>query len=403
MTIRLTAAILFFSASFLSASDWPQWRGPTGMGVAEDKDLPLTWGGKDNVNVLWKVALPKTDQSQSSPVVSNDRIFVTTAVNVPLEQHVTCYKKSDGSRLWETTVPNGPWIMKDLRGGYTCSTPATDGERVFALFGSSKLAALNNEGHIVWQHDIEPRNFDVAISSSPILYKDNVILLCDQNNKTAFMVAYNRKSGEKAWEMKRPEAGFNHSTPMIATVGGKPQMLVAASEALQGVDPENGKVLWFAKCKGDIATPVTDGKLVYVDNARGGVGCCVDATGSGDVTATNVKWTYKTMVDGFNSGIIADGRLYRLFKQLKCIDLATGQEIYSETLGPGTPHASPILTPDGRIYYASAGTSYVIKTGPKFELLAKNELGDNSSASAAISDGLIILKGAKNLFCVGKK
>jgi outer membrane protein assembly factor BamB len=190
---------------------------------------------------------------------------------------------------------------------------------------------------------------------------------------------------------------------MIGTVGGKPQMLIAASEALQGVDPENGKVLWWAKCKGDIATPVTDGTLVYVDNARGGAGCCVDATGSGDVTATNVKWTYKTMVDGFNSPLIADGRLYRLFKQLKCIDVATGQEIYSETLGPGTPHASPILTPDGRIYYASAGTTYVIKTGPKFELLAKNELGDNSSASAAISDGLIILKGAKNLFCIGKK
>jgi outer membrane protein assembly factor BamB len=405
MKIRFSAAgVMAVALTFVStASDWPQWRGPSGMGLAEDKDLPLTWGGKDNANVLWKVALPKTSTSQSSPIVWKDKIFIATAFNDPLEQRVTCYSKKDGNRLWETPIPNGPWIMKDLRGGYSCSTPCTDGERVYALFGSSTFSALDLDGKVVWQKSVEPRNFDVAISTSPIIYKDTVILLCDQNNKTSFLVAYDRKSGDVKWEAKRPDVGFNHSTPLLADVAGKKQLIIAASNVLQGADPDNGNIIWSAKAKGDIGTPVISGNLVYSDDARGGTGICVDATGTGDLTA-NIKWSFKTMVEGFNSPIIADGCVYRLLKQLKCLDLNTGEVIYSEKLGEGgTPHASPILTPDGRIYYASAGTTYVIKAGKTFELLAKNDLGDNSSASAAISDGLIILKGAKNLYCIGKK
>lgn len=400
---------LFFAAfcfvtliSMTQASDWPQWRGPSGMGICEDSGLPLSWGGKDNENVVWKVPIPKTDVSQSSPIVWKDKIFITTAVNKPLEQRVTCFKKSDGTQLWSTVVPEGPWIMTDLRGGYSCSTPCTDGERVYAVFGSSTLAALDFEGKIVWQKSIEPRNFDVAISASPILYKNTLILLCDQKG-TSFIAAYDLKTGDVKWTEKRPTVNFNHSTPLLATVNGKPQLLIGASNALQGADPENGKILWSAKAKGDIATPVFADNLAYVDDARGGLGMCVDATGSGDVTATNVKWSFKTLVEGFNSPIIADGRLYRLFNQLKCFDLKTGELVYAEKLGEKPLHASPFVTPDGRIYYASSGTTWIVKTGPKFELLGKCELGDPSSASAAVSDGRIILKGAKFLFCIGKK
>lgn len=399
---RFICLIVFVFSLLASASDWPQWRGPLGNGVCTELDLPLAWNAKDGTNIRWKVPLPKTDQSQSSPIVWKDKIFVITAINNPLAQHVTCFQKSDGKQLWEKEIPPGPWILKDLRGGYTCSTPCTDGERVYAFFGSSVLVALDFAGEIVWSKPVEPRNFDVAIATSPIIYKDTVILFCDQNGKTSFVRAYDRKTGETKWETKRPDVVFNHSTPLLTEVNGKPQLLVASSGALQGVSPDDGSVIWFAKGKGDIGTPVFANGLAYMDDGRGGTGICVDATGTGDQTS-KIKWSFKTMVEGFNSPIIVDGRLYRLFNDLKCFDLATGKPVYSERMGARAIQASPFATPDGRIYYASAGTTNVVKAGEKYELLATNELGDSSSASAAVSDGVIIFKGAKNLFCVGKK
>src|SRR5262249_16769303 len=137
-----------------AAAHWPGWRGPTGMGYTEDRELPITWGGPKQENVLWKVPLfedgdkIRLDQDQSSPVGWGDRVFVTASWwragvgqdRYP-EHHVTCFRAADGKRLWDTKVPPGPWLLKDLRGGYTAPTPAADGERVYAQFGSAVLAA----------------------------------------------------------------------------------------------------------------------------------------------------------------------------------------------------------------------------------------------------------------------
>ena len=383
------------------ASDWPQWRGPSGMGLCEDSGLPLTWGGKDNANVIWKSALPKSDISQSSPIVWHDKVFVTTALNKPVEHHLTCYQKTDGKQLWDVLVPPGPWILTDLRGGYSCSTPATDGELVFVVFGSALIAAYDFEGKPVWRNELNPHSFDVAISSSPLIYKDTVILLCDQTKNDSFLVAYDRKSGAVKWQEKRPSAGFNHSTPSIAAVNGKTQMFVSASNALQGVDPDTGKVTWWCASKGDVSTPVLGGNLVYTDEGRGGPGICVDASGTGDVTKTLIKWTMKTGTNGFNSPIVVGDYLYRISSNLRCFKLATGEEVWSQRLG-GDFNPSPIATADGVIYYAGAGPSWAIRAGPKFELLGQSDLGEPGSASPAVSDGRIFLKGSANLFCVGK-
>jgi outer membrane protein assembly factor BamB len=415
----LLAILAFLSAVAANAGDWPAWRGPTGQGVSDEKDLPLTWNGKTGENIAWKVRLPgqdgktRQDQNQSSPIVVKNRVVVTVsfwsgdvdAVKVHPAHHVVCYDAIDGKQLWDVTVKPGPWQFSDLRGGYTAPTPASDGERIYVVFGSSVITALDLDGKEVWRKDIVPFDFDVAIGSSPLVYGETVILQCDGIKKSSRLVAVDRKTGEVRWEQKRPGNDFSHSTPTLAKIGGKDQLLVAASNAIQGVDPTDGNVLWSCDGKGDTVSPVLGGSIVYCDSGRGGLGIAVDATGSGNVSKTHLKWKAPQVPEGFSSPVIVGDLLYRLHNPgvLKCWKLSDGETVFTERLEGVSVSASPFTTPDGRIYCASAGKTYVIKAGPKLEVLAINDLGDGAHPSAAVANGRIYLKGRQYLYCIGKK
>lgn len=416
----IVCALLAF-APHAAAEDWPCWRGPTGQGLSNEKDLPLTWGGKNNDNVLWKIALPgveekgKFDNNQASPIVWKDRVIVSmvywpadrTPKEFP-EHRVACYPAADGKKLWETAVPPGPWLLTDLRGGYSAPTPATDGERIYALFGSSVLAALDMDGKIVWRKEVAPYAWDVAIGTSPFLYKDTVLVVVD-GNKSAIsrLVAYDKKTGEIRWEQKRPTCSFAHSTPILIEVKGKPQLVVAASNAIQGLDPADGKPIWWCSNPGDVTTPVFGGGVVYCDSARGGPGVAVDPTGEGDVTKTHIKWQIPKIPEGYYSSPVAFGdMLYRTHREnlIRCTQLATGKEVYDERLPPGVPgHVSPVVTADGRLYLASGGKSVVLAVGPEFKVLGTSDLGDAGPASPAVANGRLYIKGGRNLYCIGKK
>jgi hypothetical protein len=233
--LALGAAILLAPA-FARAGDWPQWRGPTGLGYTDEKDLPLTWGGKTNENVLWKVDLPKSHNPYSSPVAFKDKVVLTWATNEPLAQHVTCYQASDGKQLWDAVVPPGKLKLTDTRGTYCAGTPAADEAGVYVVFGSAVVAALDWGGNPRWRHDLERVAFDVCAGSSPILYKDTLIYLADMTEKKSSLIAFDRKTGALRWEALRPEMQFAHSTPAIIQVGGKDLMVIAASTAIQGAD-----------------------------------------------------------------------------------------------------------------------------------------------------------------------
>jgi outer membrane protein assembly factor BamB len=399
--------------------DWPGWRGPTGQGISREKNLPIRWGGKDATNIRWRALLPgqrdkaRQDQNQSSPIVRRGRVFVTASYwpngvdskQFP-EHHVVCYRVRDGEQLWDKTIEHGPWSRAaDLRGGYTAPTPAADDEHVYVLFGSSVLAALDFDGKVRWRKEITPYKFDVAIGTSPVLYKDTVLVQCDQTDKASRLLAFDRKTGELKWEKKRPDVHFAHSTPVLAEINGKTQLLVAASDALQGVDPSNGDVLWWCAAHGDTVSPVLSGDRVYLDSGRGGEGVAVDPTGSGDVTRTHRRWIAKGIPEGFSSPVIVGDYLYRLTnpETLRCRKMADGSQVFTERLSGVSTASSPFTTPEGRIYFASAGKSYVIKAGRKLEILAVNDLGDASQASPAVADGCIFLKGRRYLYCIGRK
>jgi outer membrane protein assembly factor BamB len=410
--------VLLAVGGTVHAGDWPGWRGPTGQGISDERDLPLRWGGGAGENVLWKAPLPgqddrnRQDQNQSSPVVSRGRVFVTasywrpgaTDKQIP-EHHVACHRAEDGKRLWDVTVPPGPWRLSDLRGGYTAPTPAADGERVYVLFGSAVLAALDFEGNLLWRREIVPHDFDVAIGTSPVLHKDVVLLQCDQVGRSSRFLAFDRKGGEVRWERKRPDVGFCHSTPVLVKVGERAQLLTAYSGGVQGVDPDDGKVLWWCSGAGDTVSPVYAEGLAYCDSGRDSPGVAVEPTGSGDVTKTLRRWRVERVPGGFSSPVVLDGRLYKVCNPglLRCWRMKDGEEVFSERLTGVETAPSPVVTADGRIYVASAGRSYVLGGGPKPEVLGGGDLGDGSQSSPAVAGGRLFLKGRKFLWCVGNK
>jgi outer membrane protein assembly factor BamB len=182
-------------------------------------------------------------------------------------------------------------------------------------------------------------------------------------------------------------------------------MLVSANGAIQSLNPDNGEMIWWCSAPGDASSPAFAHNLVFADSGRGGKAVCVDATGAGDVTKTHLKWTYPQIPEGLSSAIIYGDFVYRTHnpETLKCIRLSTGELIFNERLPGISTWASPFATPDERIYFASAGKSYVLKASDKLEVLATNDIGEESRASAAVADGKIFLRGGKNLYCVGKK
>ncbi len=401
---------------------WEGFRGNFAKGYSVAV-LPLEWDGPSGKNVVWKAPLPATsrggnpDHNQSSPVVISGRVIVTTAFwsekqptsEIP-EQHVTCYDEQDGKQLWDVQVPAGPWKLSDLRGGYCAPTPVVDGQRVYVIFGSSIVAAVELNGMLAWHKEIPDwQSFDVAIASSPILYGGKLLVLADRNGKKSTLTAHDVKTGDVVWEKKRPEVSFGHTTPVLV-LNGEPkgeaaQLLVAASNELQGLNPETGEKIWWCKMPGDVTAPVFARGLVYTDSGRGGPGFLVDASGKGDVTATHIKWKIDQIPEGLSSPAIVGDYLYRLHNPgvLKCFAMVDGKEAYAKRLDGVSTASSPITTPSGRLYFASAGKTFVIQSGPMFKLLATNDLSEPHASSAAAANGRLYLKGQKHLFCVGEE
>ena len=406
----------------LLAKDWPGFRGPTGMGVTMEENLPLEWGGPDAKNVLWKAPLPPTvlegesDHNQSSPIVVGDKVIVTTAHWMPgvdrskiqPEHHVACYSASTGKQLWDRVVKPGPWVLSDLGGGYAVPTPVASHGRIYAVFGSSIIHALDLNGKPLWSQVIpDHEKFDVALASSPVVFNDTVIILLDKRAPAAALIAWDGASGKIRWEQKRPETDFSHTTPVLVKVGGKTQMLVCATHGLQGIAPESGEKIWWCKWGRSlwpVSSPVMSGGLVFAIGGRGGhSGLIADPTGTGDATKSHLKSKVKPMSEGLSSPVAFQELVFRVHSGgwLRCFRITTGEELFQKKLAKADPAVSPIVRPEGRIYFASAGTSVVIQAGPKLKILAESDLGDPSAAAPAVSGGRMFLKGHKLLYAIG--
>ena len=419
--LSLGTTLLFAFQQGSWAENWPGWRA-TGLGYSQEKDLPLSWDGKTGENILWKALLHGGGKNNpefsspgwSSPIVWGDRIFLTTAtwpLGVPekerrssiAEHHVLCFQVSDGKQLWDTIIPAGKIVVNNFYHGYTVPTPVTDGKHVFALFGSGILVSLDFAGKIVWREELPHlSNVDGGVCSSPILYKDTIII---SGIAKEGLRALDKKTGKVKWE-QQTKARNAMATPALIRIQGKLQLIHNAG-GIQGLDPATGELLWWCRASSGHTAPTFGAGLLYVDSGRGGqIGTAFDPTGKGDVTKTHLKWTTKVAGPAGSSPIVVGDYLYRITNGglIRCWKMATGEPVFEERTPGITPSASPIATPDGRIYFASSNKSYVLRAGPKFEVLAVNSLYDNPDyASAAVSQGRIFIKGKSYLWCIGRK
>jgi outer membrane protein assembly factor BamB len=401
--------ITFSSLSLTQAQNWPRFRGPNGDGTSAETNLPVKW---DSVtNIAWKVPVP--GNGYSSPVIWNDKLFLTTAMKETQEKVLLCYECKTGKLLWQKTVVKGPFEGKHDNNGYASGTPSTDGSMVYVSFLDGKdvvVAAYDFSGKQVWIQ--RPGTFASphGYSCSPVLFEDKVIINGDSQGDS-FVAALNKADGKIMWRVKHERPAHSFSTPIFKNMAGKMQMIFCGNKEIASYNPNDGSKYWFVSGPSEdyCSSPVYNEKngLIYVSSAwPQRIIVAIKPDGMGDVTKTHVVWQSREGAYYVPSPVTTGNYLFTTMTtgKLHCIDAATGKIVWVQELGPQYP--SPVLA-GGLVYIPSDnGMITVLKPGPEFEAVAKNPIGEKMYASPAISNGKIYVRGFQHLFCIspgGKK
>ena len=348
-------------------------------------------------------------RGHSSPVLWGDRVFLTTADEQAKKQIVLAFDRNTGKELWRFTAHEGGLVNKNPKNSHASATCACDGERVYSVFLNSDavhVTATDLDGKKVWQREAGPFKSEHGYGASPVLFESLVIVLGD-NLTSSFLAALDRKTGAVVWRKSRPATGKHGSygTPTVATLAGKPQLLVTGMSEVVSYDPATGDPIWTCKGPAEVTgcTPAVGGGLVF---ASGGFPekelLAIRADGTGDVTKTHMAWRTNKDITYVPSPVYHDGHLYVVSDSglATCFEAATGQVVWKERL-EGSFTASPVLA-DGLIFVTNeAGKTSVVKAGPKFELVATNDLGEPTLATLAICGGRIFLRTDKTLYSLG--
>ena len=382
---------------------WSRWRGPSGQGVVEGSGYPDTWS--DTANVHWKVPVPGI--GHSSPIVWGDRIFLTTSRNRGQQVSILCFRRSDGALLWETDAPEGRAERHHGKNTPASATPTTDGERVYASFGSRGMMAVDFEGNLVWHRDLGRIDNYHGPAGSPLLYRDTVIIYQDQDGG-AFVIALDARTGETRWRTAR-SARVGWGTPVAISVGDHDELIVSSQQLVQSYDPATGDELW--RCTGMlrevIPTPVVGLGLVFCTSGRAGPTLAIRPGGRGDVTDTHVEWRTSRGSPFVPSPILYGDYLYTLNDMssiITCLNARTGETVWQERLGRPTREgisASPIIVDDKLFVTNDNGQTFVLKTGPEFELLHINDIGTRTLATPALVDGMWYIRTTGELIAIG--
>ena len=408
--VALCAASLF---SACAADEWPQFRGPTGQGVSDAHGLPVTWS--ETNNIVWKTELPGS--GHSSPVVSGNRIWLTASPDKGLSRHVLCVALDSGKivRDIELFTYEKPEPCHSLN-SYATPTPVLENNRVYVTFGSPGTACLSAEtGEKLWERrDFVVDYRDVGAASSPVLYRNLLILTCDgQKGDKQFVVALDKNTGATLWKTdrtfdpnKNPDQIHSSCVPLAIRVGDRDQLVSPAGYGVHTYDPDTGTELWHAWYDGwsVVSRPVfADGFLVICCGTVNPRMLCIRPAGaSGDITESGVVWKTDKNVPGMPSPLLVDHRLYTMTATtLSCLDPASGKVFWSENI-PGQHLASPVAA-DGNIFLFSQGkTSTVVALGDTFRIVATNRLDEGCFASPAIAGHSLIVRTTKHLYRIGK-
>ena len=394
------AIVILVSASPARAADWTQFRGPSGMAVSNEKNLPVKWS--DTEGLRWKAELP--GRGLSNPVIVGGKVFVTASSGYQNARlHVLAFDAATGKKLWERQfAPTGDTSCHPK----TCmaaNTPTADGKHVFALFGTGDLAALDHAGNLLWYRslvsDYPTITNQVGMAASPVLFKDT-LLVPMENAGDSFAAALDTATGRNRWKIERRH-DINWVTPLVLMEGKRAAVLCQSTKELTSYDVETGKVNWsFANAgesMSDISSPLSGGGMLFVPGKE-----FLALKPSPDGATPAVVWRAKLPL-GYTSPIYHAGRLYGLGQTgVTCLNAETGEQMWRQR-ADGPFSASPVIA-DGKMYVVSEdGKTTVIKLGDKPEVLAVNTVGETVLATPAIAGGAIFLRSDKHLYCIGEK
>jgi outer membrane protein assembly factor BamB len=403
---RFVLPLLVFSSPLCShAENWPCWRGPRLDGTSLEANIPREWSASNNI--AWKAELPGT--GHASPIVWNDRVFMVTAVAAKQARVLLCLDRSTGKLLWQKTVITAPMEGKHQLNSHASSTPATDGELVYVAFldqATMVVAAYDFEGNQRWLARPGPFASKHGFCSSPVLYKDKVIVNGDHDGDS-YLIALSRKDGRTLWKTARENQTRSYCVPIIRELAGRTQMVLSGDKCVASYDPNNGKRHWII----DGPTEQFVASIVYNEKAdllfvTGGYPdhhiLAVKPDGEGNVTKSKIVWRTNRGVSYVPSPISVGDYFFVVSDSgvAHCFEAATGRMIWQERMGE---HHASLVAADGLVYFLNDnGLMHVVKAADKYECIAKNDIGEKTFASPAISNGQIFLRGDKHLFCIGR-
>ena len=402
-------ASLFLAALHTAAlaEDWPQWRGPRLDGRSTEASFPTAWSKTENIT--WRVELPGT--GHASAIVSGGKVFTVAAVAENQQRLLLCHDRTTGRPLWQQTVITAPMERVHRENSHASSTPACDGERIFCAFLDGRevvVAAYSLEGKQLWLKRPGVFSSVHGFCSSPIPYKDKVIVNCDHDGD-GYIVALARTDGRQLWRIERPNKTRSYCAPIIREAAGRTQMVLSGTKCIASYDPDTGKLLWIIDGPTDqfVASPVYSEKtgLFYV---TGGFPdhhiMAIRPDGTGNVTSTHVAWHHHAAPGvSYVPSPIIEGDWFLLTDDrgfAHAFDAKTGDIVWNERFGRS--HAS-IASAGGLLYFTNDdGVCRVVKPAEKFAIIATNDLGERTYASPALSDGQIFLRTEKALYCIGQ-
>ncbi|HJQ67606.1 MAG TPA: PQQ-binding-like beta-propeller repeat protein [Blastocatellia bacterium] len=424
------------TCSRAQTSNWPQWRGLDGRGVSGETGIPFEWDGKKNVK--WKTQI--AGRGHSSPIVWGNRIFLTTSVEglvVPGAEAVRHVHKGQeyrhpdsvgadreytmkllaidadtGKVVWNKTVYQGKvYDNRHKKNTYASATPATDGKYVYLSFEAEGVYCYDFDGKQVWKSSLgKIAKGGMGPGTSPVLYENLLILQCDQEyGEGSFIAAVDKSTGKQVWRVAR-----NHrrswATPLLVKTGGRTELVAAGAESVIAYDPATGKELWRAPGveSNSIPSPVTGHDMVFVSaGSEAKRALAIRLGGSGNLTDTaHIVWRYDKGTAYVPSPILYGDYLYLMTDAgaITCLEAKTGKAVYQARLPvPAQFTASPVAF-DGKLLIISEdGDGFVLRAGPKPDVLSVNSMGEPVYASPAISGGRIFLRGATHLYCISSK
>jgi outer membrane protein assembly factor BamB len=417
-TALIAIASLMLTLSAHAATDparWPTWRGVDGSRVVLEGNPPLSWS--ETKNIKWKTQLP--GEGQSTPIIWDDKIFLQSAEaldsdseeKIPIYKFsVLCLNRTTGAILWQTTVRE----VRPHQGHHKSSTmcgysPVTDGERIWASFGSRGLFCLSMDGKILWEaKTIQMKKVGpFGEGSSPVLVDNAIIVLADHEGQSK-LFAFNKDTGKIIWERNRVEQS-SWNTPTAVKVGDHTEIITTAPGSVRSYNAATGDPVWNCGGLTSCAAPspvVSDGLVYCTTGYKGEALMAIELGHTGDLTGTDaVRWFVDTNGAEVPTPLIHDGRIY-VFKGfspvLSCYDAATGKPFYERQRIKGMKniYASPIAVGDNILLCDRAGKTFVLKAADEFEIVATNQLDEVLEATPVVIGDELYLRGRSRIYCI---